>query len=100
MIQRWSRNRGVGRNWRPGWTRKGSRETEASVARAGRGRGRPGRRDGVRAVTLRDGHGGRSSIQSVSLSCRCRGAWGNNELWRRWRRRRRRYGEDGGGRKR
>lgn len=97
VIQRWSGNRGVVRNWRPCWTRKGSRETEASVARASWGRGRPGRHDRVRPVTLRDGHGGRSSIWSVSLSCRCRRAGGNNELWRRGRRR---YREGGGGRER
>lgn len=97
VIQRWSGNRGVGRNWRPCWTRKRSRETEASVARAIWGEGRPGSRDGVRPVTLRDGHGGRSSIRSVSLSCRCRRAGGNNELWRRGRRR---YGEGGRGRER
>lgn len=67
------------------------------MARASRGRGRPGRHDGVRPVTLRDGHGGGSSIRSVSLTGRGRRAGGNNELWRRggWR-----YGEDGGGRER
>lgn len=97
MVQRWSRNWSVGRNWKPCWTRKGSRESESSVARASRGRGCPGRCDGVRPVTLRDGHGGRSSIRCGPLSCRGRRAGGNNELWRRGRRR---YGEGGGGRER
>lgn len=97
VVQRWSRNWSVGRNCRPYWTRKGARETQSSVARASWGRGCPRRHDGVRPVTLRDGHGGRSSIGSVSQSCRGRRAGGDNKLWRRGRWR---YGEGGGGRER